>query len=59
MDPLSPDDGGPEKIPAGSTIVVQVVCSPAEPTETTESTETTEPTDPVEPTELNPPDGSG
>lgn len=32
MNPRSPNDGGPEKIPAGSTITVQVVCAPTEPT---------------------------
>jgi hypothetical protein len=35
MNPLSPDDGGPETVPAGSTIAVQVVCTPAESEETT------------------------
>ena len=34
MDPLSSRDGGPEKIPAGTTIRVTVVCIPAESTET-------------------------
>jgi hypothetical protein len=39
MDPLSPQDGGPEKVPAGTTIKVTVVCTLATPDETPPSGE--------------------
>lgn len=44
MNPRSPDDGGPEKVPAESTITVEVTCTPVESDETSPSDNTGEDT---------------